>query len=211
MKNIFGLLFLSIMTCMMSCNNKVALTTPGELPPDSIIVTNGFDYFLYFTVDGNSFQMKNNVDHIGNGVLKQELGPCGVDMKFTSYFGYVSDTARKEWLGFGLKHCTNGGAIGLSDSTYRILNFPIEINRPDTAIGFIEYNDANNVLWSSAVSPNGLTAQLSHYLNITQIEVNYDGLSALKIKGSFSGWVYNANGDSLLISNAEFYSRARAN
>lgn len=212
MKHFIGLLFLTSMAFIMSCNNNVEITTPDEPLPDSVIITNGFDYYLNFTAGGTSFQMKNNVNHIGNGVLTQELGPCGIgyNAKFTSYFGYVSDTSRKEWLGFGLKNCVSGTTLGNSDSTYRVLDFPIEINRPDTAIGFIEYHDANNVLWSSSASPNGLTAQLTHALKITEITTNYDGISALKIKGTFTGWVYNVDGDSLLIANAEFYSRAWA-
>jgi len=196
----------------MSCSKKIENSLPPEIPADSIIVTNGFDYYIDITVGDTSMLLKNNENHVGNGVFRQDMGACsaGNQTIFTSYFAYVSDTTKKEWIGFGLSNCVSDSANGISDSTYFVFSFPIEIVYPDTAVAFINYMDANSVLWSSGIGTNGLSAQSSHTFDITEVTRNFDGFSALKVRGSFTGWVYNDNGDSLLVSKAEFYTRAWA-
>jgi hypothetical protein len=212
MKNIFGLFFVAILTSFVSCGDKVENSLPPEPPVDSIIVTNGFDYYIDFTVDGISMVLKNNENNVGNGVFKQDFGSCsgGNETKFSSYFAYVSDTTKKEWIGFGLANCVHDSANGITDSTFYVFSFPVEIANPDTAVAFINYMDADSVFWSSSLGSNGLSAQSSHLFNVTEVTRNYDGFSALKVKGNFTGWVYNGTGDSLLVSKAEFYSRAWA-
>ena len=212
MKHIFLLFFVAILTSFVSCKNKVENSLPPEPPVDSIIVTNGFDYYIDITVGDTSMLLENNVNHVGNGVFKQDVGSCGGgnEFKFSSYFAYVSDTTKKEWIGFGLANCVNDTADGITDSTYYVFSFPVEVTYPDTAVAFIDYLDADSVLWSSSMGANGLSAQSSHLFNVTEVTRNFDGFSALKVKGNFTGWVYNANGDSLLVSKAEFYTRAWA-
>lgn len=211
MKYIFVLLVSIGLASFMSCE-KVETSVPPALPADSIIVTNGFDYFVSATIGVVPLNMQNNVDSVGNSVLREDLGPCGVGTNtlFTSYFAYVSDTSRKQWIAFGLENCVSDTADGFSDSTYLVGSFPIEISKPDTAKGFINAMDADSVFWSSSLAPNGLAAQVSHSFNVTEVTKSYDGTSALLVKGNLSGWVYNLAGDSVLVSVSDFYSRAWA-
>lgn len=196
----------------MSCGDKMENSLPPEAPVDSIIVTNGFDYYIDITIDDTSMVLENNVNHVGNGVFREDIGACssGNETKFSSYFAYVSDTTKKEWIGFGLANCVHDTANGITDSTFYVFSFPMEIAYPDTAVAFINYMDADSVLWSSGMGANGLSAQATHSFNITEVTRNFDGFSALKVKGNFTGWVYNIAGDSLLVSKAEFYTRAWA-
>ncbi|MGB0805180.1 MAG: hypothetical protein ACPGRC_00730 [Salibacteraceae bacterium] len=209
MKYIFifmvGIGFFSFMSC-----EKVETSVPKEAPADSIIVSNGYEYFIEGKVGGVPFSMHNNVDSVGNSVLKEELNACGfgAETKFYSYFAYVSDTSRKQWVAFGLSNCVADTADGFTDSTYYVGNFPIEINDPDKASGFINYMDPDSNLWTSSGGPNGLGAQVSHNMNLTEVTKSYDATSALRVKGDFSGWVYNASGDSLLVEATGFFTRA---
>ena len=196
---------LSIYSC-----EKVDNTLPEPDVQDSIQVVNGFDYFVSATINGTALNMLNNVDNVGNGLVRTELAPCsnGNSTRFTSYFGYVSDTSRKELIAFGLTNCVSDTANGFSDSTYVVGSFPIEIGNADTAVGFISYRDMDGVLWTSSMGPNGLAAQSSHMFNITEVLACYDGIAALKVRGSLSGWVYNVDGDSVLVNVSDFYTRA---
>jgi hypothetical protein len=212
MKNLILIIFTTALMFTVSCSEKVNISTPEPAASDTNIVSNGFDFYLNYTVNGSTVQMKNNVDHVANGVNREDVSPCafGNNVKFTSYFAYASDSTRKDWLAFGLSNCILDGGNGVNDSTFKVFTYPIEIYQQGAAIGFILYNDPNNVLWSSSLSPNGLDAQKPYSISISEVAKNFDGFSALKVKGEFSGWVYNLNGDSLLISDASFYSRARA-
>jgi hypothetical protein len=193
----------------MSCE-KVDNSVPSAIPPDSIIVSNGFEYFIEGNIGGVPLAMYNNVDDVGNSVVREELNACGfgIETKFYSYFAYVSDTSRKQWITFGLTNCVADTADGFSDSTYYVGSFPIEINDPNKSIGFINYMDADSNLWTSSGGPNGVGAQATHMFNVTEVTKSYDATSALRVKGNFSGWVYNTNGDSVLVSATGFYSRA---
>ncbi len=202
---ILSVFFVSFYSC-----KKVENSLQEVVVHDSSRVVNGFEYFVNATIGNSTLIMQSNLDHVGNGVLRDELAPCGLDIatRFTSYFAYVSDTTRKEWLGFGLTNCVNDTANGFSDSTYRVGSFPIEVSFPDTASGFILYMDSDSNLWSSAWSTNGLLAQVPHTFNITEVTPSFDGIAALRVKGNLSGWVYNVNGDSVLITVNDFYTRA---
>lgn len=212
MKYIILLLVSVSVIFTMSCNKKVDTSLPPPQPEDSMVVVSDVDYFINATVGGTALRMKSSVNNVGNGVFREDQGPCGLGntMKFTSYFAYVSDTSKKEMIGFGLRNCVSDTADGLNDSTYLKSSFPIEISYPDTSIAFINYIDVDSVFWSSSLAPNGFSPQSTHSFTITDVAKNYDGFSALEVKGSFSGWVYNASGDSILISNASFFSRAWA-
>ncbi|MFT4753170.1 MAG: hypothetical protein ACI85Q_000708 [Salibacteraceae bacterium] len=211
MKYIITLLSLLVFFAFPACK-KVENSLPLETPADTVIVTNGFSYFINANVGGTPIVMYNNIDSVGNGVWRENTSACGagVNAVFTSYFAYVSDTSRKQWISFGLKNCVADSADGFSDSTYYVGSFPVEISKPDTAHAFINFMDVDSVLWSSSVSPNGLNAQATHSFNVTEVIKNYDSISALKVKGNLSGWVYNATGDSLLVNITSFYSRAWA-
>jgi len=212
MKQFFNLLFLSILISLASCSEKIENTVLPKPPADSTVVTNGLPYYINITIGDTTLVLKNDTDNVGNGVYKQQFGACsgGETTTFTSYFAYVSDTSRKELIAFGLTNCVNDTANGINDSTYYVSSFPLEISYPDTSTAFINYLDADSVLWSSAMGQNGLSPQVSHSFNVSQVNRNLDGISNLMITGNFTGWVYNLNGDSLLVSRAEFYSRAWA-
>lgn len=203
---LFGLIGL---TSIMSCQ-KVDNSVPEPVPEDSIVVSNGFEYFISSDVGGSALVMYNNIDSVGNSVVREDVNPCGfgVNTRFHSYFGYVSDTSRKERISFGLENCVHDTADGFSDSTYFVGSFPIEINDPDLASGFILFIDSDSVLWSSSAGPNGLGAQSSHKFVVTEVTKSYDGISALRVKGNFSGWVYNPGGDSMLVQCNDFFTRA---
>jgi hypothetical protein len=212
MKNIILLIFSISLIFTISCKKKIDASFPPPQPKDTMIVVNDFDYYINATIGGTKLNMKSNVNNVGNGVFKEDLAPCGLGstMKFTSYFAYVSDTSKKESISFGLTNCIHDTSNGTNDSTYLKLSFPMEISYPDTSIAFINYIDSDSVFWSSSLGKNGLTPQASHSFTVTEIDKNFDGFSTLKVKGSFSGWIYNVNGDSLLVSAADFYSRAWA-
>ncbi len=209
MKYTLALLASVFVLSFYSCE-KVDNSLPIEPVQDSIRVVNGFDYFINATVDGSSLNMLNNIDNVGNGLIRTEIGPCsnGNSTRFTSYFGYVSDTARKELIAFGLTNCVNDSTNGFTDSTYVVGSFPIEIGNADTAVGFIYYMDMDSVLWTSSMGQNGLAAQVSHTFNVTEVQPSYDGIAALRVRGSLSAWVYNIDGDSIQINVSEFYTRA---
>lgn len=209
MKYFLALLFSVFILSFFSCE-KVENTLPDVVVQDSNVVINGLDYFVNATIGNSSLVMQSNVNNVGNGILRDNITPCGVGVttRFTSYFAYVSDTTNKEWIGFGLTNCVNDTANGFSDSTYVVGSFPIEISVPDTASAFIMYMDSDSNLWSSAISANGLLAQASHSLNITEVTACYDGVAALRVRGNLSGWVYNLTGDSVLVTVNDFYTRA---
>lgn len=212
MKQITLLSFIAFIFVFTSCSEKIQNTALPEPPADSIYVTNGLNYFLDIKIGDSTLLFENNKNNVGNGVFKDNFGPCsgGNTTTFTSYFAYVSDTTRKERVFFGLTNCVHDSANGFNDSTYYEFSFPVEITYPDTSSAFINYLDADSVMWSSSLGQNGLSPQVTHMFNITNVERNLDGLANLQVKGNFTGWVYNANGDSLLVSKAEFYTRAWA-
>lgn len=212
MKQIIVLLFSIALIFTVSCKKKIDTSVPPPTPEDSMIVVNDFDYYINATIGGATLNMKSNINNVGNGVYREEISTCGLGntVKFASYFAYVSDTAKKEWISFGLTNCVADTANGTNDSTYIKLTFPMEVNYPDTSIAFINYIDSDSVFWSSSLGPNGLGAQATHAFKVTEVTKNYDGFSALRVKGNFSGWIYNASGDSLEVSSADFFSRAWA-
>ena len=210
MKYLLALTVSIFLLSFLSCE-KVENTVPPEKAPDSIIVTNGFDYFVNASISNVGWVMHNNVDNVGNSVIREEFGACGFgdETEFMSYFAYVSDTTRKQWLGFGLTNCVHDTADGFTDSTYYVNSFSMEVPVTNEPVGFIKYMDADSNFWSSSQGINGNAAQIPHSFNVTEVIKNYDGIAALQVKGNFSGWVYNVAGDdSLLIIVSDFHTRA---
>lgn len=209
MKHSLTLILSVFIVSFYSCE-KLDNTVPETPVQDSIEVINGKEYFIQGLVGDSTIFMKANTDNVGNGILKEELTSCGlgIQTQVTSYFAYVSDTTRKEWVGFGLNNCVSDSADGFSDSTYIPGSYPMEISLLDTASSFLLFMDRDSSLWSSALGQNGLIAQMGHGMNISEVTPCYDGIAALRVKGNISGWVYNIDGDSMLITVSDFYTRA---
>ena len=201
-----------------ACNSRLDISNPVIIPADTIVITDG-GYYLNATIGNRVFNFRTKNSQTANGVFKDVLGPCisgnHDSTQYSSYFSNVADSGIKEVISFGLIHCVPSDANGYRDSTYLAGTYPIENTKVDTipvdtARGFINYLDSENVLWSSGLTTKGYGAQKNHSFIITSVQANYDINAALNVTGTFTGWVYNGLGDSLLVSNAKFYSRAWA-
>jgi hypothetical protein len=197
--------------------NEMELTQPEIIPIDTVGILDGSDYFVKFTFGNKVFKFESSSESVSNGVFKEVISSCQDPFydstRFTSYFARASSNSRDEIISFGLVHCVPKNATGYNDSTYVIGEFPMENSQWDTVFtesprGFISFLDSDSVLWSSSLALNGFGAQKTHSFEVTLVKPNYDIYAVLDVEGTFSGWVYNQSGDSILVKDGSFFSRA---
>ena len=216
-KYLYIVLLGAIIIHVSACNDSLEISNPAPVVVDTTGIISEQDYFLSITIGDTSMNFNTKSIDVANGVFKSVLGPClftGFDStQYSSYFSKVADTNHNEIVWFGLVNCVPPNANGFADSTYVVGSYPMENTvvdtiPVDTARGFISYLDKDSVMWSSSFAMNGPRAQQNHTFNLTRVEVNYGVDAVLNIEGDFSGWIYNVDGDSQLVSAAKFNSKA---
>lgn len=184
---------------------------PIQLPPD---VVNRNDYYLTVQFADTTVRWESQVRGGVNYTDKQIVGPCVLNANVVSYasnFVNAGDTNNVESFSFFTTKCVYDSADAFTDSVFVLQTYPIQLDYGDSINSFqFAYLDKDTVLWTSGGSLNSDSAQVTHSLTITEVAKSYDALSALEIRGTFTGWLYNPNGDSQLINSAEFFSKAHA-
>lgn len=206
-----------VLVSLFSCE-KLENSVPEPVPELPINVITRNDYFLELTLVDSATRIVKWESQINGGVNytnKQMNGICGNNKTLVSYsssFANSGDTNNVESFSFWTTKCVSDTANAFFDSVYQEMSYPVQFSYGDSINSFqFTYLDSDTMLWmSDGSSWVNDSAQLDHSLTITEVTKSYDALSALEIRGSFTGWLYNIDGDSQLIREATFFSKARA-
>jgi len=215
MRYIYIALFGLTILFTTSCTRELEISAPEIIPIDTVDVLSGNEFFLTVSIGDTTMSFRTSRKKEATGTYKVVVGTCALtgedSVQFYSYFSRVADTNHNEIVSFGLINCVPPNANGYRDSTYvRETTYPMG-DYPDTTTSvkaFIEYIDADSVIWSSVLTTKGPGAQKKHSFVLETVSVANYVDAVFDITGSFTGWIYNGTGDSLLVSRATFRSKA---
>lgn len=210
MKQTFHLLLVTLLTTQLSCS-KIEPSVPAPLQELPENVVNNNSYFMQFTAGGVVNRWESQVNGVANYTDKQFLGMCskGSKYQYASNFAHIADTNYMKAFTFYTSICHADSGTAFLDSTYYKGEFPVQIDYGDSINSFsFTFLDSDTVLWQSDLAPNNFSAQSQHMVRIDTVGICYDGSAALEVGGTFSGWLYNLNGDSIALTNGSFFTKA---
>ena len=209
--SLLGLVVASFLFCM-GCADDVKVTPAPIIPPDTVLPILGSEIGYSAVFDGQSKDIENFDKYKGNGVDSSWNMICGTP--FDAYkrqefhFGNFKQAFNQFGITFNIYKCntiyndsiekdsmivpgnyTYGNSLGLEGVT-------------------VTWVDDTNGVFSSDLAPNIAASQANSTFNITDVVRNQDGFSRFLIAGTFSCVLFNTNGDSVIVTDGQFVSRA---
>lgn len=204
---LFSLVLLAYAAGTVSCTKSTIEPKPVA-PEDSILGVDQNHFFFTGKIGSEVVAMQSNHDSVTNGVSVDTMYVCGFPgnnyTRQIFYFDYSADSSRVEALAISFYKCVSDTTNAFSDSVFVDSSYTFGA---DTLAGVsVTWLAPDSVLWSTEFAK--LSNQDNSTFELTQVDANFDGFSALQVRGTVSCKLFDIDGNSIDLVGGTFYSRA---